>query len=54
MYFISDINSDDVMARTGVDGRKLILAKDFKCWDQGELLGEMSEETKKRMRSTTS
>jgi len=53
MYFISDINSDDVMARTGVDGRKLILAKDFKCWDQGEFLGEMSEETKKRMRSTT-
>ena len=53
MYFISDVNSDDVMARTGVDGRKLILSKDFKCWDQGEYLGEMSEETKQRMRSTT-
>ena len=53
MYFLTDVQSDDVQARTGVEGRKLILAKNFKCWDQGEYLGEMSEETKKRMRSTT-
>lgn len=54
MYVITDINSDDVLARTGIEGKKLILHHKFGCWDEGEYLGEMSEETKKRMRSTSS
>ncbi len=54
MYLISDIKSDDVLCRIGVEERKLVLYDKFGCWDEGEYLGAMSEETKKRMRGTTS
>ena len=54
MYVISDINSEDVLCRTGLEDKKLVLYDKFGCWDEGEYLGAMSEETKKRMRSTTS
>ena len=54
MYIISDINSDDVLCRVGVEGRKLVLWDKFACWDEGEYLGAMSEDTKKRMRTSTS
>ena len=53
MYLISDINGEDVMCRTGIEDRKLVLHDKFGCWDEGEYLGVMSEETKKRMRGTT-
>ena len=54
MYVISDINSDDVLCRVGIEGRKLVLYDKFGCGDEGEYLGAMSEDTRKRMRSTTS
>ena len=54
MYLITDINSEDVVCRTGIEDKKLVLYDKFGCWDEGEYLGAMSEETKKRMRSTTS
>lgn len=54
MYLITDINSEDVLCRVGVEDKKLVLYDKFGCWDEGEYLGAMSEETKKRMRSTTS
>ena len=54
MYVISDINSDDVLCRVGIEGRKLVLYDKFGCWDEGEYLGAISEDTKKRMRSATS
>ena len=54
MYLISDINSEDVLCRTGLEDKKLVLYDKFGCWDEGEYLGAMSEETKKRMRSATS
>jgi len=54
MYFISDINSEDVLCRVGIEDKKLVLHDKFGCWDEGEYLGAMSEETKKRMRGTTS
>ena len=54
MYVISDINSEDVLCRTGLEDKKLVLYDKFGCWDEGEYLGAMSEETKKRMRSATS
>ena len=54
MYVISDINADDVLCRVGIEGKKLVLWDKFGCWDEGEYLGAMSEDTKKRMRSTTS
>ena len=54
MYLISDIHEEDVLCRTGLEDKKLVLYDKFGCWDEGEYLGAMSEETKKRMRSTTS
>ena len=54
MYVISDINSEDVLCRIGVEDKKLVLYDKFGCWDEGEYLGAMSEETKKRMRGATS
>ena len=54
MYLISDINSEDVLCRVGIEDRKLVLHDKFGCWDEGEYLGAMSEETKKRMRGATS
>ena len=54
MYLSGDINSEDVLARTGLEGKKLILHDKFGCWDEGEYLGVMSEETKKRMRPLSS
>ncbi len=53
MYLYSDINEEDVMCRTGLEDRKLVLYDKFGCWDEGEYLGAMSEETKKLMRSTS-
>ena len=54
MYLISDINGEDVLCRVGIEDKKLVLHDKFGCWDEGEYLGAMSEETKKRMRGTTS
>ena len=54
MYVISDINAEVVLCRVGVEGKKLVLWDKFGCWDEGEYLGAMSEDTKKLMRSTTS
>ena len=37
-----------------VCGKQGVLYDKFGCWDEGEYLGSMSEETKKLMRSTAS
>ena len=52
MYVISDINEDDVITRTGVEDTKLVLFDNFTCWDEGELIGEMSDATKKLLRTS--
>lgn len=49
-YFISDIMDDDVLSLFGVEDRKLILADDFKCFDEGTYMGTVSKETIKQMR----
>jgi len=52
MYIISDITDDDVVCRCGLEDKKLLLFDNFTCWDEGELIGEMSPETKKRLRTS--
>ena len=49
-YFISDIMDDDVACLYGVDGKKLVLFDDFKCFDEGTYVGTVSKETIKEMR----
>lgn len=48
-YFISDIQNEDVLVRTGQEGKKLVLADDFKCWAEGVYVGRVSEETIKEL-----
>jgi hypothetical protein len=52
MYVISDIDENDVIMRCGMEDKKLLLFDNFVCWDEGELIGEMSAETKKRLRTS--
>lgn len=49
-YFISDIMDEDIADRIGVDDRKLLLFDDFSCWDNGEYVGIVSEETIRKLR----
>ena len=41
-YFISDILDDDIVCTIGIEDRKLLLFDNFKCWDEGVLIGEVS------------
>ncbi len=50
MYVITDIHESDVVVRTGIEDRKLVLFDDFKCFDEGEYVGKMSDETKAKLR----
>ena len=49
-YFISDIMDEDIACPIGVDNQKLLLFDDFKCWDEGTLMGTVNKETIKEMR----
>ncbi len=49
-YFISDVIEDDVVTKTGIEDKKLLLFDNFGCWDEGEYLGAVSKETIGRMR----
>ena len=49
-YFISDIMDEDVVCTIGIEDRKLLLFDDFKCWDEGVLIGNVSKETISQLR----
>lgn len=51
-YFISDILESDVVCRIGQEDKKLLLFDDFKCWDEGVLMGTVNEETISQMRKS--
>ena len=43
-YFVSDVLDEDILCPYGVDDRKAILADDFTCCIEGELIGKVSRE----------
>lgn len=43
-YFLSDVIDDDVICRTGREEKKLLLADNFSCWNDGEYVGRVSAE----------
>ena len=49
-YFISDIMDEDIVCTIGQEDRKLLLFDDFKCWDEGCYMGEVSPEIIAQMR----
>ena len=44
-HFISDILSEDIVCKIGVDGRKALLFDDFKCIIDGEIIGQVGKDT---------
>lgn len=43
-YFQSDILEDDVVCPIGIDDRKALLFDNFTCINEGEIIGEVSQE----------
>ncbi len=48
-YFISDVIDEDILAPYGIDDRKAILADDFLCMADGEVMGKVSPEVIAKM-----
>ena len=48
-YFESDVMDDDILAPYGIDDRKAILADDFTCMVDGEVIGKVSPEVIAKM-----
>lgn len=51
-YFISDIMDEDIICPTGLEDKKLLLYDDFRCWDEGCLVGNVSDSVIKQMRKS--
>lgn len=48
-YFISDILDEDIACRYGIEDRKMLLADNFTCITDGEIIGRVSPEVIKKM-----
>ena len=48
-YFISDILPEDVVMKVGQEEKKLLLFDDFKCIDEGCIVGTVSDDAIKQM-----
>jgi hypothetical protein len=44
-YFLSDIVSDDIACKFGIDDKKAVLFDDFTCYEDGEIIGTVGRET---------
>ena len=51
-YFVSDILDEDVLCYYGVEDRKLLLADNFTCINDGEILGAVSRENIKQLKKS--
>ena len=48
-YFLSDIMEEDVVCPFGLEDKKLLLYDDFRCWDEGVLIGAVSKDVIRQM-----
>ena len=48
-YFQSDVLDEDILCPYGIDDRKAILADDFLCIKDGEIMGKVSPEVIEKM-----
>ena len=48
-YFVSDVMDEDVICSYGIDDRKAVLADDFTCMVDGEVMGAVSKEVIEKM-----
>ena len=51
-YFISDIMDNDIVCRIGQEDKKLLLFDDFRCWDEGVFMGNVSPEVIAKLRKS--
>ena len=51
-YFVSDVMDEDVICPYGIDDRKAILADNFTCISDGEIMGTVSPEVIAKMPKT--
>ena len=51
-FFISDVVDEDIVCPFGLEDKKLLLFDDFKCWDEGCLIGNVSKETIQKLRKS--
>lgn len=51
-YFISDIMTEDVVCKIGMEDSKLLLYDDFRCWDEGVLVGTVGADTIQKLRKS--
>lgn len=49
-FFISDIMTEDVVCNIGMEDSKLLLYDDFRCWDEGVLVGTVGADTIQKLR----
>lgn len=52
VYVISDIDERDVLCSFGIEDKKLLLQDKFMCYNDGEQIGEISQETKTQLRTS--
>ena len=48
-YFESDVFDEDIIVPYGIDDRKAVLAGDFLCMVDGEVIGRVSSEVIEKM-----
>ena len=48
-YFVSDVMDEDILCPCGIDDRKAVLADDFTCMMDGEVMGKVSKEVIAKM-----
>ena len=48
-YFESDVLDEDIIVPYGIDDRKAVLADDFLCMVDGEVVGRVSSEVIEKM-----
>lgn len=51
-FFISDVMDEDIVCPFGLEDKKLLLFDDFRCWDEGCLMGKVSKDVIKQMRKS--
>lgn len=51
-FFISDVMDEDIVCPFGLEDKKLLLYDDFRCWDEGCLMGKVSKDVIRKMRKS--
>lgn len=49
-FFISDIMEEDIASTIGQEDKKLLLFDDFSCWNVGQYIGKVSQNTISRLK----